>query len=175
MYAPDESKQGRGGTYARPPLNQPLIKFKIVCFCPWWKKLLWWALRADAKTSLCFRYNQVFCPSSSLLCLRGRRSFWRDNAHDENESAPGEKKILDTRLHLNWYLILICSFISALLLNPLFLLKRCFISVFLFMTEYLSNVFIFYYSFYLVMINYCKIYTIRFTTYNIFFICFNIL
>ena len=31
-YVPDESNHGGGG-YA-PPLNRPLMKFEIVCFCP---------------------------------------------------------------------------------------------------------------------------------------------
>ena len=30
----------------------PLIKFKIVCFCPWWKKLSMGTWGADVKTSL---------------------------------------------------------------------------------------------------------------------------
>ena len=30
-YAPDESNQGGGHM---PPINKPLMKFEILCFCP---------------------------------------------------------------------------------------------------------------------------------------------
>ena len=34
-YAADELNQGRMAYYL--PLTIPLMKYKIVCFCPWWK------------------------------------------------------------------------------------------------------------------------------------------
>ena len=101
-------------------MNQimPLLKFEILCFCPWWKKLSWGAQGKSYKKdflspSLCFAQGTEFIigwGAENYL-----PPFGRDSARNENISAlptlkiksASDEKILDTPLSISFSLSLV--------------------------------------------------------------------
>ena len=89
--------QFRGGRVYSPPLNIPLMKFEIICFCPWWKKFIWGGIKGRPKDQSLFlaiiRHstpNLCVMPQGQTFFKWGHKifaPFRRDYAPNENNSA----------------------------------------------------------------------------------------
>ena len=102
-------------------MNQimPLLKFEILCFCPWWKKLSWGAQGKSYKKDFLSPSPLCFAQGAEFINGGGAENylppFGRDSARNENISAlptlkiksASDEKILDTPLSISFSLSLV--------------------------------------------------------------------